>query len=78
MKQGRPREPRIVDPSTHPRPFVSLIVAAEYLGIDRRTLHKLIDEGQIEAVTRGCFLRVPVRQLATVRDLPLERLVRAS
>lgn len=70
---GRPRERRIVDPATHPKLHVSLIVAAEYLEIDRRTLHKLIDEGQIETVTIGCYQRVPVRQLVGRRDRPISR-----
>jgi excisionase family DNA binding protein len=46
---GRTREQRIVDPATHPRSSVCLAVAAEFLGIDKRTLRKRIDLGQIAA-----------------------------
>lgn len=41
MRPGRRAEPRIVDPATHPRRYVSLVVAAEYLEVDRKTLEKL-------------------------------------
>ena len=70
---GRRKELRIVDPATHPRRQVSLIVAAEYLGIDRRTLHKLIDEGQIATVRIGCFQRVPIGELVGRTHLPIGR-----
>jgi excisionase family DNA binding protein len=46
---GRRPEPRIDDPRTHPKRFVCLEVAATYLGISRRTLNALIDEGKITA-----------------------------
>lgn len=41
-------EPRIVDPTTHPRRYVSLRVAAAYLEVDPRTLNKYLDSGLLE------------------------------
>lgn len=43
MSGGRKREDRIVDPLTHPRSSVCLTVAAEFLGIDKRTLRDRIN-----------------------------------
>ena len=43
---GRTREPRILDPATHPREYVCLIVAAEFLELDLRTLRKRIQLGK--------------------------------
>lgn len=69
----RPRraEPRIVDPGTHPRHAVSLVVAAHYLGIDRRTLNKMIDEQVIRAETVGRRRRILVAELARISPHPL-------
>lgn len=49
MSGGRKREQRIVDPLTHPRSSVCLTVAAEFLGIDKRTLRQRIDLEQFPA-----------------------------
>lgn len=72
-KGGRRRELRIVDPTTHPRREVSLVVAAEYLEIHIRTLHKLIDAGHIRTVRKGCYQRVPITELVGRRDMPIGR-----
>lgn len=53
MRVPRQPEPRIVDLHSHPKRFVCLTVAAEYLTVDRRTLNAWIDEGYITAVPFG-------------------------
>ena len=61
----RPRraEPRIVDPATHPRRYVSLVVAAEYLEVNRRTLHNYLDERLLEFTEFGHRRKVEVADL---------------
>jgi hypothetical protein len=49
VRKPRQREPRIVDPRTHPKSSVCLAVAAEFLGIDTRTLKTRIDLGKLPA-----------------------------
>lgn len=46
---SRPREDRITDLDTHPKAFVGLAVAAEFLCVHRARLDAMIDEGQILA-----------------------------
>lgn len=43
----RRREPRIVDPLTHPKRYVSLTVAADYLEVDLKTLRKYLEAGML-------------------------------
>lgn len=49
MKRGRAKEPSIADPLTHPKASVCLRVAAEFLGIDPRTLRTRIELGKFPA-----------------------------
>lgn len=71
---SRKPEPRIVDPDTHPRPFVSLTVAARFLDIDRRALIHFIAAGQIAAYAQGRMRKVRVADLVAFKseqDRPL-------
>ena len=56
--------PRLVDPATHPRRYVTLGAAAAYLEIDRRTLHKYLDEGLLPSVRYNGRRRLEVAELA--------------
>lgn len=62
---GRRPEPRIVDLELHPRDSVSLIVAAEFLHIDPRTLVVRIEERKIAAWRDGRVWRI---NLSDLRD----------
>ena len=71
---SRKAEPRIVDPATHPRPFVSLTVAAAFLEIDRRALNHFIAAGRLLAYPRGRMRQVKVADLTVFkaeRECPL-------
>lgn len=57
MSGGRQKEPRISDPATHPRSSVCLRVAAEFLGMDIRTLRKRIQLGQFPEPFRDGKIR---------------------
>lgn len=63
MSGGRRAEPRILDPQTHPRSSVSLSVAAEFLGVDKRTLRKRIDLGKFPAWRDEKVYRINVQDL---------------
>lgn len=63
MSRARSKEPRIVNPATHPRRYVSLIVAAEYLEIDRKTLSAWLDEGKLPFTEHGRRRRILLRDL---------------
>lgn len=62
----RPRraELRITDPATHPRRYVSLQVAAEYLEVHPMTLRKYLTEGLIPFSWFGRRRRIEVVELA--------------
>lgn len=60
---ARRPEPRIVDPATHPRRHVSLVVAAAYLEVDRKTLNKWLDAGMLSFEDRGSRRRIAVAEL---------------
>lgn len=60
---GRPREPRIVNIATHPRPHVSLTVAAEYLGLHEQTVRARVEQGLLEAMRDGLVWRIPLTAL---------------
>lgn len=62
MRSRRP-EPRIVDPETHPRRYVSLVVAAEYLEVHRTTLGKWLDAGLLAFKQFGRRRKVEVSEL---------------
>jgi hypothetical protein len=59
----RKADQRILDPATHPRRWVSLVVAAAYLEVDRRTLRKYLAEGLIAYEQRLSRRRVAVTEL---------------
>lgn len=61
---ARPREPRIGDLAKHPRPAVSLTVAAEYLGINYQTVRARVEAGELPAVRDGKVYRIPTKALA--------------
>ena len=52
-KGGRRLEPRIVDPTTHPRQIVGLRVAADFLGLNERTVRARIEDGKLKAIHDG-------------------------
>lgn len=64
---GRTREPRIVNPLTHPRSSVCLTVAAEFLGIDKRTLRSRIANGDLRAWRMNKTYRVEMADLLAFR-----------
>lgn len=68
MKSGRQKEPRIVDPETYPRRFVSLRVAAIYLEIDVKTLDKFLAAGLLEYVRYGSRRKVAVSELVAFQE----------
>ena len=70
----RKREPRIVDPATHPRQYVSVAVAAAYLSVDRKTLGGWLDEGRLPYYAFGTRRRILVSDLVAY----LQSLRRAS
>ena len=63
-RTGRRAEPRIRDLRTHPRPHVSLCVAAEFLGLDERTVVARIDAGRLTAFRDGKAWRISIAALA--------------
>jgi excisionase family DNA binding protein len=60
---GRQKEPRIIDPRTHPRPFVGLRVAGEYLGLNERTVRARIESGDLPATVDGRVYKIAVVDL---------------
>lgn len=63
-RSGRRPEPRIRDLQSHPRQHVSIQVAAEFLGLDYRTVRARIDTGELEAHADGKRWRIPTTALA--------------
>lgn len=61
---GRRREPRIIALQTHPRPFVSLTVAAEFLQLHEQTVRARIEDGRLEAIRDGRAYRISTEALA--------------
>lgn len=55
--------PRIVDPQTHPRRYVSLRVAAIYLEVDPRTLDKYLQAGALAFNQFGQRRKIAVADL---------------
>lgn len=68
MAKPKRAEPRISDPTTHPRRNVCLRVAAEFLDIDERTLKGYIISGDLESFRVGRVYRIPVYALVAFRD----------
>lgn len=62
-KKNNRKPPRIVDPATHPQSSVCLLVAAEFLGIDARTLRTRIDLGKIPAYRDEKVYRINLSDL---------------
>lgn len=60
---GRVPELRIASLASHPKRYVCLIVAAEYLEIDARTLNDWIDEGRITATPFGRRRKIAISEL---------------
>jgi excisionase family DNA binding protein len=52
-----------VDLATHPRRYVSLVVAAEYLECDRRTLNGWIEQGKLAVYDFGARLKIAIEDL---------------
>lgn len=68
----RRSEPRIVDPSTHPRREVCLRVAADFLGVNERTVRARIESGALIAWRDGKIYRIAVSELVAYRDTRIE------
>lgn len=60
---GRPREPRIVSLAAHPRPYVSVAVAAEYLQLHEQTVRARIECGLLDVIRDGRVCRIPLASL---------------
>lgn len=63
MKRQRGKDPRIVDPATHPHRYVSVVVAADYLDVSRKTLSAWLDEGKIPYAEHGERRRILLSDL---------------
>lgn len=61
--RNRTREQRITDPNAHPRKFVSLAVAADFLEVDRKTLNAWLNNGDLVFVQFGRRRKIAVREL---------------
>lgn len=61
---SRRQEPRIIDPQTHPRRYVSLRVAAIYLEMDVRTLAKYLECGTLPFSEFGARRKIAVADIA--------------
>lgn len=68
MSRPRRPEPRIVDPATHPRKLVSLVVAAAFLECDRRTLNKYIKLGMLAYEDRATRRKIAVAELVAFQQ----------
>ena len=67
-KQGRPPHgEKREDPFIH-FPPVSISEAAEYLGVSRKTVYRLIEWGEVRAVKEGKALRVEKKSLDRFRE----------
>jgi excisionase family DNA binding protein len=62
-RHARRAEPRIVDPATHPRSSVCLAVAAEFLGLDVRTVRARIENGSLPAYRDDKVYRIALADL---------------
>lgn len=69
---GRQRHTLIRDPATHPHREVILRVAAEFLGLDPRTLRARIEAGQLTARRSGKVYRIAVAALVAYRAAHIE------
>lgn len=63
VRHSRRAEPRIFDAATHPRRWVSLIVAAEFLEVDRKTLGIYLADRRLEFQWFGRRRKIAVAEL---------------
>lgn len=63
MTRGRAPSARITDLATETRRYVPLVVAADWLEIDVRTLNFWIEEGRITPTPYGKFRRIAIEEL---------------
>jgi hypothetical protein len=63
MSRRRSAEPRIVDPATHPKRWVSLAVAADYLEVDRKTLNIYLLDQKLAYARFGRRRKIAVTEL---------------
>jgi excisionase family DNA binding protein len=70
---SRRAEPRIKDLATHSRRNVSLRVAADYLGIDRRTLNNYLDAGLLAFLQFGKRRKIAIEELAAFEQRQTRR-----
>ncbi len=68
MRKTRRPEPFIVDPSTHPRSSVCLTVAADFLGMDERTVRARIERGDLPAWKDGKVYRIALQDLLNYQE----------
>lgn len=66
-RNGRTPDPRIIDPSRHPRRFVSLSVAAGFLGLNERTVRAKIECGELPARVDGRVYKIPICELVVLK-----------
>jgi excisionase family DNA binding protein len=62
-RKSRAPAKRIVDPATHPDRTVCLAVAADYLGLDHRTVRARIESGELHAWKDGKVYGIAVEDL---------------
>lgn len=65
---ARKADKRITDPATHPRRYVSLVVAADYLEVDRKTLNTYLDAGLLPFTLFKSRRRILVTDLVAFED----------
>ncbi len=63
MGRHRKSEPFITDIDNHPRTEVGLAVAADWLGLDERTVRNRIESGKLRATRDGRVYRIKVADL---------------
>lgn len=63
IRKGRRPAARIVDPATYTEACVCLRVAAEFLGLNARTVLARIEDGQIDGWRDGKVYRISVASL---------------
>ena len=56
------KQPPIVSLATYPRPYVSTANLAKFLGCDRRTLLRMVAQGELAAVRVGRNWRIPIEE----------------
>lgn len=62
--KSRRADMRITDPATHPKRYVSLQVAAEYLEVHPTTLRKYLVQGLLDFSWFGARRKIEVTELA--------------